>query len=177
MVLLSDFEGIPIALMEGMATGLVPVVTPIRSGIPELVFDGETGYIVPDREASFVDVIRRIRLDPALWQRLSVAARRHFEEGFSPEVVVEAWTRHIGGSPAPFHSPDSLELPIQSWLDFWVDGSMASGLGGLRLALQRKVWSGWAALPSGLRERLRRLVKSLLSHDGFRLRPSRNDEP
>ncbi|OYU44493.1 MAG: hypothetical protein CFE44_12635, partial [Burkholderiales bacterium PBB4] len=177
IVLLSDFEGIPIALMEGMAAGLVPVVTPIRSGIPELVFDGETGFIVTDREASFVAAIRRIRQDPAMWQRLSSASQRHFENGFSPEVVVEAWMRQIGESPARFTPPDSLDLPIHSWLDFWVDGSMATGIGRLRLTLQRRVWSAWGALPSGLRVRLRALVKSVGSHDGFKLRAPRNGAP
>lgn len=174
MVLLSDFEGIPIALMEGMAIGLVPVVSPIRSGIPELVFDGETGFIVEDRDAAFVSAIRRIREDPILWQRLSTAARRQFEQGFSPEVVLEAWSRNIGASPAPFTPPETLDLPIHSWLDFWVDGSMAKGFGGFRLSLQRMVWSAWAGLSPGLRERLRQFVKSVLSHDGFKLRTYRN---
>jgi|GEM_PF-382164 len=177
MVLLSDFEGIPIALMEGMASGLVPVVSPIRSGIPELVFDGVTGFLVENRDAAFVSAIRRIREEPELWHRLSIAARRHFEEGFSPEVVVQAWMRQIGDSPARFTPPDSLDLPVYSWLDFWVDGSMAKGFGGLRLSLQRKMWSAWAGLSPGLRERLRQLVKSVLSHDGFKLRTARKHVP
>lgn len=39
-------EGIPVALMEALACGL-PVVASELSGIPELVHDGETGYLVP----------------------------------------------------------------------------------------------------------------------------------
>ena len=39
-------EGIPVSLMEALATGL-PVVTTKISGIPELVRDQETGYLVP----------------------------------------------------------------------------------------------------------------------------------
>ncbi|QUV81159.1 glycosyltransferase [Chloracidobacterium sp. D] len=42
-VLLSDYEGLPIALMEAMATGLVPICTAMRSGIGQLVVDGVTG--------------------------------------------------------------------------------------------------------------------------------------
>ncbi len=39
-------EGLPVSIMEAMASG-VPVVTTYISGIPELVVDGETGWIVP----------------------------------------------------------------------------------------------------------------------------------
>ena len=172
MVLLSDFEGIPIALMEGMAAGLVPVVTPIRSGIPELVLNGETGFIVADRHAAFVTAIRSMREDPALWRQLSAAARSQFERGFSPDVILNAWSQHIRDSPEPFLPPASLALPIHSWLDFWVDGSMASGWIGLRLRAQRAAWSVWAVLPPKARECLRRIVKSITAHDGFRLRTS-----
>ena len=46
-ILTSEFEGMPNALNEAMARGCVPVVTDIRSGIPELVRYGVNGYRVP----------------------------------------------------------------------------------------------------------------------------------
>lgn len=46
-VLLSDYEGLPVALLEAMAHGAVPVVTRTESGNTQLVSDGETGYVVP----------------------------------------------------------------------------------------------------------------------------------
>jgi glycosyltransferase involved in cell wall biosynthesis len=166
MVLLSDFEGIPISLMEGMAAGLVPVVTPIRSGIPELVFDGKTGFIVEDRREAFVAAIRRLRDDPALWQRMSGDVRSHFEQGFSPESVIAAWTQLIGDCPAPFALPTDLHFPVNSWLDFWVDGSMAMGPRKLRLFSQKWLWKTWSALPEHWRSRARAFAKRVLSHDG-----------
>ena len=39
-------EGLPVSLMEAMAVG-IPVATTYISGIPELVIDGETGWVVP----------------------------------------------------------------------------------------------------------------------------------
>jgi glycosyltransferase involved in cell wall biosynthesis len=42
----SKFEGLPIALLEAMATGVAPVVTAV-GGIPEVVHDGEDGLLVP----------------------------------------------------------------------------------------------------------------------------------
>lgn len=44
-------EGIPVALMEAMASRL-PVVATAISGIPELVRPGETGFLVPPADAS-----------------------------------------------------------------------------------------------------------------------------
>lgn len=44
-----DQEGIPVALIEAMATGL-PVVSTFHSGIPELVENEISGYLVPERD-------------------------------------------------------------------------------------------------------------------------------
>ncbi|NIF24604.1 glycosyltransferase [Candidatus Pantoea multigeneris] len=45
-----DMEGIPVALMEAMAAGL-PVVSTFHSGIPELIEDGVSGWLVPEDDA------------------------------------------------------------------------------------------------------------------------------
>jgi glycosyltransferase involved in cell wall biosynthesis len=45
-----DMDGIPVAMMEAMASE-VPVVSTAISGIPELVEDGVTGRLVPDKDA------------------------------------------------------------------------------------------------------------------------------
>jgi colanic acid/amylovoran biosynthesis glycosyltransferase len=55
-----DQEGIPNAIKEGMAVGL-PIVTTNHSGIPELVQDGITGWLVPERDAeALAAAVRRI---------------------------------------------------------------------------------------------------------------------
>lgn len=45
-----DEEGIPVVLMEAMIAG-VPVIATRHGGIPELVIDGETGLLVPERDS------------------------------------------------------------------------------------------------------------------------------
>jgi glycosyltransferase involved in cell wall biosynthesis len=68
-------EGIPVALMEAMATGL-PVVATRISGVPELVRDEETGLLVDQHDPlGLADAIERLAGDPALRERLGVAAR------------------------------------------------------------------------------------------------------
>jgi colanic acid/amylovoran biosynthesis glycosyltransferase len=45
-----DEEGIPTTIMEAFALGL-PVISTQHSGIPELVQDGQSGFLVPERDA------------------------------------------------------------------------------------------------------------------------------
>src|SRR5512133_751633 len=62
-------DGIPVALMEAMATGC-PVVSTRVSGIPELVEDERTGLLVEPRDAAqLADAIQRLLADPALRRR------------------------------------------------------------------------------------------------------------
>lgn len=91
IVLLSDYEGLPIALMEGMACGCVPVCLATRSGIPELVKDRVTGLIVSDREDDFIRAIRELSENEELWHRLSTAARNLVELEFSGEICAARW--------------------------------------------------------------------------------------
>jgi colanic acid/amylovoran biosynthesis glycosyltransferase len=44
-----DIEGIPVVIMEAMAQGL-PVLSTRHAGIPELVEDGKSGFLVPERD-------------------------------------------------------------------------------------------------------------------------------
>ncbi|HUQ18817.1 MAG TPA: glycosyltransferase family 4 protein [Gemmatimonadaceae bacterium] len=47
LVMPSRAEGLPVALLEGMAAGCVPVVSDLPSGIPEIVENGVSGFRIP----------------------------------------------------------------------------------------------------------------------------------
>lgn len=78
-------EGIPVVLMEAMATG-VPVVASRLSGIPELVIDDVSGVLIPpgDPEA-LAEAIRRLADDPTLRGRLGTAGRERVIESFDQD--------------------------------------------------------------------------------------------
>lgn len=46
-VLVSEFEGTSVSMLEAMGAGVVPAVTAVRSGVGEWVRDGENGIVVP----------------------------------------------------------------------------------------------------------------------------------
>ena len=55
-----DQEGIPVVLMEALASGL-PVISTHHSGIPELVEDGRSGLLVPERDVpALADALKRL---------------------------------------------------------------------------------------------------------------------
>lgn len=75
-------EGIPVALMEALATELPAVATAI-SGVPELIHDGETGLLVPERDAAaLADALLRLAREPGLGARLARAGRALVEREF-----------------------------------------------------------------------------------------------
>ncbi len=68
-------EGLPVVLMEAMASGLPVVTTPVN-GIPELVETGVTGVLVaPGRPDLLADALERVLGDPELRAELSRAGR------------------------------------------------------------------------------------------------------
>ncbi len=81
-------EGLPVVLMEALATGLPVVTTPV-AGIPELVVDGETGLLIePGDRAALSAAIERLR-DPALRERLGAAGRAAVLERHDAARAVE----------------------------------------------------------------------------------------
>lgn len=74
-VLVSDYEGTSISMLEAMGRGVVPVVTAIRSGVGEWVRDGENGLTAPVGEPdAMAERIGALGSDRELLARLSVAA-------------------------------------------------------------------------------------------------------
>jgi glycosyltransferase involved in cell wall biosynthesis len=69
-------EGIPVALMEAMASG-IPVVATSISGIPELVKNGDTGWLVPPEDVrALADALSQIHSDPSESIRRACSGRR-----------------------------------------------------------------------------------------------------
>ncbi len=117
VILLSDHEGLPLSLLEGMAHGVVPIGLRGAPGVTELIVNGVTGLLVGDRGDQFVAAVRRLRYDTALWQRLARSARAQVEAEHSVETCAGRWEqllRELVNSCAPrtpVRIPRRLNLP------------------------------------------------------------------
>lgn len=90
-------EGIPVALMEAMMSGL-PVVASGVSGIPELVRDGETGFLVPPGDPwSLADRLEELAGSPCDRASFGMAGRAVVERDFDLEKGARLLHAAIGG--------------------------------------------------------------------------------
>jgi colanic acid/amylovoran biosynthesis glycosyltransferase len=70
-----DRESGTIAVKEASASGAVPLAT-WHGGLPEIVEDGRTGFLVPERDvATLADRLDTLLADPGLRQRMRAAGR------------------------------------------------------------------------------------------------------
>lgn len=82
-----DQEGIPNVLKEAMALGVL-VLSTRHSGIPELVEDGVTGYLVPERDRPALGTaLRRILENAETWSPIQTAARAKIEREYDIEKL------------------------------------------------------------------------------------------
>src|SRR3972149_897016 len=77
-----DTEGTPTVLMEAQACGL-PVVSTRHSGIPEVVLDGKSGFLVPERDVDALsEKLDYLIRNPELWPEMGRYGRKFVEERY-----------------------------------------------------------------------------------------------
>jgi glycosyltransferase involved in cell wall biosynthesis len=82
-VLPSRSEGLPVSLLEAGAAGVVPVVSDLPSGIPEVVIPKQTGYRIPLEDVEgFATAIATLARSRETLAALSGAVQSHVSENF-----------------------------------------------------------------------------------------------
>ncbi len=122
LVLLSDYEGLPLSLLEGMGAGVVPVVSDLESGIRDVVTT-ETGVRVPVGDVpAAARAIFALAQDRGRLAALSAAAARSVRDEYSAARMAERYLKLIGElAPSPVPWPASVEVPVpvgvkRAWL-------------------------------------------------------------
>jgi colanic acid/amylovoran biosynthesis glycosyltransferase len=84
-----DREGTPTVLIEAQARGM-PVVSTYHAGIPEIVDDGASGLLVPERDSeALASVLHKLFADPSTWEAYGRRGRALVEDRHSLSAVGE----------------------------------------------------------------------------------------
>lgn len=88
-----DSEGTPVGILEAGASAL-PVVSTRHAGIPDVVVEGQTGFLVDERDVpAMTEHMLRLAREPELAKRLGQSARIHIAGNFSEQQSLDRlWT-------------------------------------------------------------------------------------
>jgi colanic acid/amylovoran biosynthesis glycosyltransferase len=121
-----QMEGIPVAIMEAMASRL-PVVASSLSGVPEAVVHGANGFLVEPGQASELALaIERVFSDERASRHMGHAGRARVEQEFRLDVCVAAVLQLM-----------DRQNPTPGSADVVLRPALAAGLGSRPLGLRR----------------------------------------
>ena len=84
-----DTEGLGVVLIEAMELRL-PIVASNVGGIPDVVIDGQSGILVPEKDpVALADAFKRLEADPTLIENLLAGARKRIDECFTWDGIIE----------------------------------------------------------------------------------------
>jgi glycosyltransferase involved in cell wall biosynthesis len=99
------YEGLPMVLLEAMATGL-PVIASDRGSLPEIVQDGRSGVLVPSGDPdNWAGALRWAISNPEALAAMGQRGRQAFEDNYTQEVgyrrLSEVYQRTIERTSGP----------------------------------------------------------------------------
>jgi glycosyltransferase involved in cell wall biosynthesis len=98
-LLASEYEGLPLTLVEAMGAGLVPVVSDLPSGIRELVDDATGRRVAPGDVAGYAAAVVWLHEHRDEMRRLACQARQRVAREFSNEAMARRWLRILPSRP------------------------------------------------------------------------------
>jgi colanic acid/amylovoran biosynthesis glycosyltransferase len=81
--------GAPVSVIEMSASGM-PVLATRHCDIPEVVVDGKSGFLVPEKDtAALAERMEHMVLNPGLWESMGRYGREHIEAEYNVETQVQ----------------------------------------------------------------------------------------
>jgi glycosyltransferase involved in cell wall biosynthesis len=95
LVVPSIYEGMPLVVLEAMERA-TPVVASSVSGIPEVVVDGETGWLVPQEDPiRLFEALSEVLADPEGTRRRGLAGQERVSSRYQPDNAAALWEQEI----------------------------------------------------------------------------------
>jgi glycosyltransferase involved in cell wall biosynthesis len=111
-VLLSDFEGLPLSLLEAMGEGVVPVASDLESGIRNIITDNTGVRVAVGDVAAAAAAIAALARDPARLEALSRNAARLVREEYNATQMAEKFLALVETFPSAFPDwPEEVVVP------------------------------------------------------------------
>lgn len=86
-------EGLPNVLLEAMSMG-IPVISSRMAGVPEIVFDGVTGYMVTPGDADeLAETVEKMWADKELYRKMGENASKLMREKFDKKIQFECFRK------------------------------------------------------------------------------------
>jgi glycosyltransferase involved in cell wall biosynthesis len=122
----SNYEGLPIALLESLACGCVPVASRLPGITDAAVEDGETGILVDVGDVSgFTTAVATLYRDPVRWSQMSSAGHDRACRSFSVDAMGASYLQLVTDAlnghyplPRPRRYQRAVDLSLFSWRDF-----------------------------------------------------------
>lgn len=125
-------DNLPTVIMEAMAAAL-PVVSTRLAGIPEMVEEGVTGFLVPEQDpAALADAMAKLLADRLLADAFGTAGRSRARDLFAKEVTARQFRRAlVGGGLTGWSAPWLADDPALVWAvarQGWLRAQRLAGL-------------------------------------------------
>lgn len=89
-ILFSKDEGLPISIIEAMRCGL-PIISTCIAGIPEMIIDGCSGYLIDVDEQKLSDLFERMLIEKPNFAQMGKESRRLYDEKFSRKAMIASY--------------------------------------------------------------------------------------
>jgi len=132
-LLASDYEGLPLSLLEAMGYGLVPVVSDLASGIGEVVDETSGRRVAPDNTPGYAEAIIWLHAHRDEMSRLSRNAQARVRREFSVGAMTDRWLAALPPPP-----------PAKAnWPESWSISAPLGSEGQLRFSLPARILRRW----------------------------------
>lgn len=109
-LLASDYEGLPLSVVEAMGGGLVPVVSDLPSGIRELVDETIGRRVAPENIGGYAEALVALHRDRSQLMNLSRNARARVKEHFSVKAMANRWLGIFQGGTSVISWPENWSI-------------------------------------------------------------------